>query len=256
MNSNSNVLGLVSFIVSDKRKKNRLQHGPFPIYHQQQHANRTKHLHQQQKQSAATQHTYDLLKNGNKLITAIVGSSLARNISVKQIEGESETGEVRLRFKSGSDCAESSAWLKTHEGRMFMHNVHHLIFIIGTNDLHRVDADETVRRTGYTIQSVRYLYPGIDIIWQMLQQRTRKTWLLPEGQPVLNDIRRCNIQLAQLASEMKFDIIQPDIPIGCMFDGLHPSAQGVAMMEKTISNYLKTKKNDIIFFVFTTFFCL
>ncbi|CAF1494770.1 unnamed protein product, partial [Rotaria sp. Silwood1] len=49
-----------------------------------------------------------------------------------------------------------------------------------------------------------------------------------------------NVQ--SLASEMRFDTIQPDIPIGCMFDGLHPSARGVAMMEKTISNYLKTKK--------------
>ncbi|CAF1677504.1 unnamed protein product, partial [Didymodactylos carnosus] len=104
----------------------------------------------------------DSLKNGNKLITAIVGSSIARNISVKNIE--TETDEVRLRFKSGSDCADALAWLMTNEGQTFMHNVNQLIFIIGTNDIHRVGADETVRRISQTVESVRYLYPGVNII--------------------------------------------------------------------------------------------
>ncbi|CAF1551582.1 unnamed protein product, partial [Rotaria sp. Silwood1] len=76
-----------------------------------------------------------------KLITAFIGSAIARNRSVKHIE--SETDEVRLHFKSGSDCAEALAWLKTHEGQMFMRNVDQLIFIIGTNDIHRVGADKT-----------------------------------------------------------------------------------------------------------------
>ena len=178
--------------------------------------------------------------NRKELITAIIGSSIARNISVKNIE--SEAHEVRLRFKSASDCAEALAWLKTNEGQMFIHNVNQLIYIIGTNDIHRVGADETVRRIAYTIESVRYLYPGVNVIWQMLQRRTRKTWLLPEGEPVINEISRCNLQLTELAARMHFDTIQPDIPIDFMHDRLHPSAHGVQMMEKTIRNYLKTHK--------------
>ncbi|CAF4538461.1 unnamed protein product, partial [Didymodactylos carnosus] len=173
----------------------------------------------------------DSLKNGNKLITAIVGSSIARNISVKNIE--TETDEVRLRFKSESDCADALAWLMTNEGQTFMHNVNQLIFIIVTNDIHRVGADETVRRISQTVESVRYSYPGVNIIWQLLQKRSRKTWLLPEGQPVLNEISRCNIQLTQLAAEMKFNTIQPDIPIEYMFDGLHPSAHGTQLDKET-----------------------
>ncbi|CAF2901900.1 unnamed protein product, partial [Rotaria sp. Silwood2] len=117
-----------------------------------------------------------------------------------------------------------------------------LIFIIGTNDVHRVGADETVRRVAYTIESIRYFYPGIHIVWQMLQRRTRKTWLLPEGESVLNEISRCNVRLTQLAAQMNFDTIQPDIPINYMYDGLHPSAYGVNMMEETIRHYLRTNK--------------
>ncbi|CAF3100187.1 unnamed protein product [Rotaria sp. Silwood2] len=76
----------------------------------------------------------------------------------------------------------------------------------------------------------------------MLQRRTRKTWLLPEGESVLNEISRCNVRLTQLAAQMNFDTIQPDIPINYMYDGLHPSAYGVNMMEETIRHYLRTNK--------------
>jgi hypothetical protein len=113
---------------------------------------------------------YQEQKRENKLITAIVGSWIARNISVKNIE--SETDEVRLRFKSESDCADALAWLKSTEGQIFMHDVNQLIFIIDTNNIHRVDAYETVQRIDYMIKTVRCLYPGINIVWQLLQQRT------------------------------------------------------------------------------------
>ena len=58
---------------------------------------------------------------------------------------------------------------------------------------------------------------------------------------MLNEISRFNIQLLQLAAQMRFYTIQPDIPIEYMFDGLHPSAQGVRMIETTIRNYIKQK---------------
>jgi lysophospholipase L1-like esterase len=224
------------------RKQRRLQHGPLPVCHhqQQQHVKEIKRNNQEQKREILGQHIIDSLKLGNKLITAIVGSSIARNLSVKNID--SETDEIRLRFKSGSDCSEALAWLKTTEGQMFMHNVNQIIFVLGTNDIHRVNADEAVRRIAYTVQSIRYLYPGVNIVWQMLQRRTRKTWLLPEGEPVMHEISRCNVQLSKLAAQMNFDTIQPNIPINYMYDGLHPSAQGVKMMEMTIRNYLKKNK--------------
>jgi hypothetical protein len=66
--------------------------------------------------------------------------------------------------------------------------------------------------------------------------------LLPPGQPVLDEIRSCNIKLTELAMSMKFDTIQPDIPIECMYDGLHPSPYGVKLMETTIRNYLARNK--------------
>ncbi|CAF1039027.1 unnamed protein product [Didymodactylos carnosus] len=141
---------------------------------------------------------------------------------------------------NGSDCVDALAW--TNEDQTFMQNVNRLIFIIGTNNTHRVGADETVRCISQTVESVRYLYPDLNIIWQLLQKRSSKTWLLPEGQPVLNEISRCNIQLTQLAAEMKFNTIQPDIPIEYMCDGLHPSAHGVRMMETNIRHYLKENK--------------
>jgi len=56
-----------------------------------------------------------------------------------------------------------------------MRNVNQVIFIIGTNNIHQVGADETVRRISQTVGSVRYLYPGTNIIWQLLQRRKRKT---------------------------------------------------------------------------------
>ena len=214
--------------VRQKKKQRRLQHGPLPIHHhQQQYTKQMKRNNQEQKKE-------------NKLITAIVGSSIARNISVKNIE--CENNEVRLRFKSGSDCADALAWLKSSDGQHFMLNVNQLLFILGTNDIHRAGAHETIRRIDHTIDAIRRLYPGIKIVWQLLQRRTRKTWLLPEGSEVLDEIRKCNIQLLQLASEKKFDTIQPNIPINEMCDGLHPTAYGVRMMETTIRNYLTQSK--------------
>jgi hypothetical protein len=59
---------------------------------------------------------------------------------------------------------------------------------------------------------------------------------------MLNEISCCNIQLIQLAAEMKFNTIQPDIPIEYTFDGLHPSAFRVAMMKTAIHKYLKQNK--------------
>ncbi len=98
----------------------------------------------------------------------------------------------------------------------------------------------------------RYLYPGINIIWQLLQKRIKKTWLLPEGQPLIDEIRSCNIKLTELATEMNFNTIRPDIPIECVYDGLQPTAYGVAMLEITIHNYLKKKQNDLFFFFFNS----
>jgi hypothetical protein len=42
-----------------------------------------KRNNQEQKREILSLHINNLLKNGNKLITGIVGSSIARNISVK-----------------------------------------------------------------------------------------------------------------------------------------------------------------------------
>ena len=147
-----------------KRKQRRLRHGPIPMHH---------HHQQQQEQNAFNHHPYYLLKSKSKLITTIIGSSIVRNISVKNIESDQD--EVRLRFKSGSDCADALAWLKTNEGQAFMFNVNQLIFIIGTNDIHRVGADETIRRISQTIESVRYLYPDVNMVWQLLPRGTQKT---------------------------------------------------------------------------------
>ena len=211
-----------------KRKQRRLQHVPFHINSRHQ------------------QHTQEIERNNQeqskeiKLITAIVGSSIARNISVKNIE--SGTDEVRLRFKSGSDCADALAWLQSTDGHFFMRGVHHLVFIIGTNDLHRVGAFETVQRIDHTIAKVRSLYSRVNIVWQLLQQRTRKTRLLSEGQAVLNEIERCNAFLLELAAKRNFDTIQPAIPIRYMYDGLHPSKYGVEMMEATIRGHLQKYK--------------
>ena len=211
-----------------KKKQRRLQHGPLYVHSH----------HQQHKQEIRTNNHEQ--KGQSKLVTAIVGSSIARNISVKNIE--SETDEVRLRFKSGSDCADVLAWLQSTDGDVFMRGVHHLVFIIGTNDLHHVGAFETVQRIDHTISTIRCLHPRINVFWQLLQKRTRKTWLLPEGQAVLNEIEKCNMFLLQLAAERKFDTIQPEIPIRYMYDGLHPSKYGVQMMEATIRNYLQKTK--------------
>ncbi|CAF1388681.1 unnamed protein product [Rotaria sordida] len=210
-----------------KKKERRLQHGPLSVRHHQQHVKEIKRHNQEQKRE-------------NKLITAIVGSSIARNISVKNIENE--TNEVRLRFKSGSDCADALSWLESTDGQFFMRGVNQLIFILGTNDIHRVGAFQTVQRIDYTIEKIRHLYPDVNIVWQLLQQRTRKTWLLPEGQAVLNEIEKCNRLLLELAAKKKFDTIQPAIPIQCMYDGLHPSRYGVEMMETTIRNYLQQNR--------------
>lgn len=222
------------------KKKRCLQHGS--IRHHQQHQYLKEinmYDHEKEKQKFALQKN-DLIRERKKFITGIVGSSIARNISIKNIE--SETDEVRLRAKSGSDCAEVVTWLKSNDGQIFMKDIHQLIFIIGTNDVHRVGAHRTVQRIDHTIETIKNLYPNVNIVWQLLQRRTRKTWHLPEGQAVLNEIRLCNVQLLQLAEEKKFDTIQPDISINRMYDGLHPTPDGVKMMEITISNHLKRKQ--------------
>ena len=212
-----------------KKKQRRLQHGPLPVrhHHRQQYVQQTNRINRE--------HVRE-----NKLITAIVGSSIARNIVVRNVE--SETDEVRLRFKSGSDCADALAWLESTDGQSFMRSVNQLIFIIGTNDIHRVGAFQTVGRIDQTVEPVRRSYPSVNIVWQLLQQRTRKTWLLPEGSAVLREIEKCNVLLLELAAKKKFNTIQPSIPIQCMYDGLHPSAYGVEMMEATIRNYLQQNK--------------
>ncbi len=58
---------------------------------------------------------------------------------------------------------------------------------------------------------------------------------------MLNEIRRSHIQPTQLAMEVNFNTIQPDIPKEHMYDGLHLSAYGVAMMETTIRDSFKKK---------------
>ena len=92
------------------------------------------------------------------------------------------------------------------------------------------------------MEAVRRSYPSVNIVWQLLQQRTRKTWLLPEGPAVLREIEKCNVLLLELAAKKKFNTIQPAITIQYMYDGLHPSAYGVKMMEATIRNYLQQNK--------------
>ncbi|CAF1136739.1 unnamed protein product [Didymodactylos carnosus] len=135
-----------------KTKQRRLKHAPLHMRpNHQQHVQEIKRNNQEQKRE-------------NKLITAIVGSSMARNISVKNIE--SETDEVRLRFKSGSDCADALAWLLSSDGQRFMLNVNHLVFILGTNDIHRAGAYESIRRIDYTIDTIRRLYPGVKQVWR------------------------------------------------------------------------------------------
>jgi lysophospholipase L1-like esterase len=205
-----------------KRKQRRLQQGPLPVERHQQHDVMTVPLE---------------MNKEKKLIVGIVGSSIARGISIRNIE--STHHEVKLRYKSGSDCAEALSWLRSDEGRMFMNNVDQLIFILGTNDLHRTDAMQTVQRIARTVESVRYFYRGVKIVWQLLQSRTRKTWFLPEGQLVMREIERCNVFLLELAAAKCFDTIQPGIPISYMYDGLHPSNYGVHLMETTIRNYLQ-----------------
>ncbi|CAF3829227.1 unnamed protein product, partial [Rotaria sp. Silwood1] len=128
-----------------KKKQRRLQHGPLPVRHHQQHVEEIKRHNQEQKME-------------NKLITAIVGSSIARNISVKNIENE--TNEVRLRFKSGSDCADALSWLESTDGQFFMRGVNQLVFILDTNDIYLVGAFQTVERIDYTIEKIRRSYPG------------------------------------------------------------------------------------------------
>ena len=223
-----------------KRKQRRLQQGPRPIHQQRNNLRLINRDDPRQATEMPPQNLNNSLEKQKKLVTGIVGSSIARNISIKNIE--SEENEVRLRFKSGSDCGDALAWVQSNEGQTFMCHVDQLVFVLGTNDIHRVGADETVRRIDYTVEAIRRLYPHVIIVWQLLQRRTRKTWMLPEGQAVLNEIQRCNIQLVQLAAQRHFDTIQPDIPITDMYDGLHPTARGVRLMEATIHNYLNENK--------------
>ncbi len=48
--------------------------------------------------------------------------------------------------------------------------------------------------------------------------------------------------------EVNFNTIQPDIPKEHMYDGLHLSAYGVAMMETTIRDSFKKKWRSSSFF--------
>ncbi len=81
-----------------------------------------------------------------------------------------------------------------------------------------------------TVPSVCYFYPGVNIVWSLLQKRTRKTWLIFEGQPLLNEIRRCNIQPTQLVAETNFNTIRLAILIQHMNDCLQASPYSVVMM--------------------------
>ncbi len=81
-----------------------------------------------------------------------------------------------------------------------------------------------------TIRSVHYFYPSVNIVWQLPQKRTSKSWLIFEGQPLLNEIRRCNIQPTQLVAEMNFNTIRLAILIQHMNDCLQASPYGVVMM--------------------------
>jgi hypothetical protein len=103
------------------------------------------------------QHLNNSSEKKKKFITGIVGSSIARYILIENIENDEN--KIRLRFKSGSDCADALAWLQSNEGQTFMCDVNQLVFVLGTNDIHRVCADETVRRIDYTAEAIRRLYP-------------------------------------------------------------------------------------------------
>lgn len=188
-------------------------------------------------------------QRGGKMITVIVGSSLARNLSIRNVENHEN--EVRLWYQSGNDCSSALSWLQSPDGRSLMQGANQIIFILGTNDLHRVGAFQTVHRIAHAVSTVRRLYPGIRIIWQQLQQRTRKTWLLPEGLAVLREIERCNELLLEVAARDMFDTIQPNIPIEQMYDGLHPTSNGVRMMETTIRDCLRNSRlsHSVVFAV-------
>ncbi|CAF4243896.1 unnamed protein product, partial [Adineta steineri] len=48
---------------------------------------------------------------------------------------ESNSDEIRFRFKSESHCTDALVWLKSNEDQ---------ILVIGTNDIHQIGANETV----------------------------------------------------------------------------------------------------------------
>ena len=228
-----------------KRKQLRLRQGQHPVDLQRRHPRVIDRNDRREARETLSPNLNVPLAKQKKYVTGIVGSSLARHISVENIECDDQ--EVRLRFKSGSDCADALAWLKSNEGQKFMRSVNQLVFVLGTNDVHRVGATETVRRIDRTVEEIRRLYPGVNIIWQLLQRRTRKTWLLPEGQPVLIEIAKCNTELLKLAAQRRFDTVQPDIPITDMYDGLHPTARGVRLMEAAIRDYLNENRINYSF---------
>ncbi|CAF3915487.1 unnamed protein product [Rotaria sp. Silwood1] len=168
-----------------KKKQRRLQHGPLPVRHHQQHVEEIKRHNQEQKME-------------NKLITAIVGSSIARNISVKNIENE--TNEVRLRFKSGSDCADALSWLESTDGQFFMRGVNQLVFILDTNDIYLVGAFQTVERIDYTIEKIRRSYPGISKLKLNQTEKIRKS--------LYDDWRRHCQKIADDLSESHQDSVE------------------------------------------------
>ena len=153
---------LLFYQVRQKRKQRRLKQGPRLIHHQRKNLREINRDNQKQAREMLAHHVNNPPKKGNKFITGIVGSSIARNISVKNIE--SEDNEVRLHFRSGSDCADALAWLQSNEGQSFMRNVDQLVFILGTNDIHRVGADETARRIDSTVGMLRRWYLRVNIV--------------------------------------------------------------------------------------------
>jgi hypothetical protein len=173
-----------------------------------------------------------------KRITVVAGSSMASHLIEHNLQTTKDI--VKLTYESGCNCARMLNWLSSFEGRQFMHRAGRLILILGTNDLHTVGAEETVHRVRETVESIRLLYPGIQIIWQLLQWRMKPTRYLSCGTEVLREIAKCNMMLLELARRLNFQIVDPALTRHHIcHDNLHPTNSGSRLIENSIRSFLE-----------------
>jgi hypothetical protein len=173
-----------------------------------------------------------------KPITMMAGSSITSRLIEQNLQTSQD--EVRLTFESGCNCGKMLPWLSTLEGRRFMHGARRLILILGTNDFHVVGVKGKIHRIKYTIESIRYSFPGVQIVWQLLQWRTKATRYISEGQNVLQGIVRCNVLLVQLARMLRFQTTDSELTrnhICC--DNLHPIPNGSREIQRCIRTFLE-----------------